>query len=64
MLSSFPYFTLQWAGETVASKVQRMRTHVQTLKAELLLVSMLDEVRIRSSKMSFSECACPESGHC
>jgi hypothetical protein len=28
----------------VASKVQRMRVHTQTLKADLLLVSMLDEV--------------------
>lgn len=32
----------------MASKVQRMRTHVQALKADMLLVSMLDEVRLRA----------------
>jgi hypothetical protein len=36
---------MQWAGETVAQKLERMRTQIRGAKADVLLVSMLDEVR-------------------
>jgi len=63
---------VQWAGETVVSKVQRMRTHIQTLKADLLVVSMLDEVgqacfhaRLRGRQASHMMCVCMQcAGSC
>ncbi len=35
----------EWAGETVASKLERMRVHMRNLKADALLATSLDEVR-------------------
>lgn len=52
---------IQWAGETVASKVDKLRAQLKTAKADVLLVSMLDEVmwllNIRGSDVDYNPVA-------